>query len=93
MNKEEMKKMVENAYEGYLEMADDQNKIVIDLNAFDDECKNEDGDLDLNLVSELNNSLIKMFEDNGYTSYKNGEIYAENGNFVDVNPDTVVVIK
>ena len=42
MNKE---LLVKQAFEGYVEMAEDENKIIVDLNGFDylDECKNEDG--------------------------------------------------
>lgn len=95
MNKVEMEKLVKDAYKGYLEMAENENKIVIDLNGFDllEECKNEEGELDLDLTVELNDMLISLFEENGYTTYKNGEFYAEDGKFVDVYPATVVAIK
>lgn len=95
MNKEEMKKMVEKAYKGYLEMTEDENKIIIDLNGFDycDECKNEDGELDLDLTSKLNEMLINLFKENSYTIYEHGSFYAENGTFVNVNVDTTVAIK
>lgn len=92
MNKVEL---VKKAYNGYIEMAEDEGKIIIDLNGFDycEECKNEDGELDINLTAELNNMLIALFEEKGYTTYKNGEFYSEDGRFVDVMPDTVVAIK
>lgn len=92
MNKENL---VKEAFEGYISLAEDENKIIIDLNSFDfcDECKNEEGEIKLELVAELNNMLFDLFEKNGYNVYKNGDIYAEDGQFKDVNPDTVVAIK
>lgn len=92
MNKE---LLVKQAYEGYVEMAEDENKIVIDLNGFDylDECKNEEGELDLELVEELNKMLIDLFEENGYDVYQHDGIYAEDGQFKNVEVDTVVAIK
>lgn len=92
MNKE---LLVKQAFEGYIEMTEDENKIVIDLNGFDylDECKNEDGELNLELTAELNKMLIDLFEKNGYNVYKNGGIYAEDGQFKNVEVDTAVAIK
>ena len=92
MNKE---KIVKEVFEGYVEMTEDENKIVIDLNGFDylDECKNEEGELDLELIDELNEMLIDLFGKSGYDVYEHGGIYAENGQFKNVNPDTAVAIK
>ncbi len=95
MKKEEMEKLVELAFNGYLETAENENKIIVDLNGFDycDECKNEDGEVDLTLTTKLNEMLINYFESNGYDVYKNGSFYAEDGQFKNVNPDTAVAIK
>ena len=92
MNKNEL---VKRAYEGYLEMAEDEEKIIIDLNGFDycEECKTEDGELDLDLTSELNQMLIEMFKTNGYDVYTAGDTYAEDGQFKNVVADTAVAIK
>lgn len=95
MKKEEMKKMVKNAFNGYLELAENENKIVIDLNGFDycEECTNEDGELDLDLTIKLNEMLLQEFKNNGYEVYTAGDIYAEDGQFKNVNPDSAVAIK
>lgn len=92
MNKEIL---VKDTFEGYLEMAENENKIIIDLNGFDslEECKTQNGELDLDLVSELNKMLFKIFEENDYEVYTAGDVYAEDGQFKDVNPDTAVAIK
>lgn len=92
MNKE---LLVKQAFEGYIEMAEDENKIVIDLNGFDylDECKDEEGELDLELTTELNKMLIDLFEENGYDVYQHGGMYAEDGQFKSVEADTAVAIK
>ena len=93
MKNEEMKKIVKAAFEGYIEFAEDEKKIIIDLNGFDEECKDENNELDLDLTVKLNEMLIDLFEENGYEAFKCGELYAEDGQFRNVNPDTVVVIK
>lgn len=88
-------KLVEDAYNGYVEMNEDENKIVIDLNSFNycEECKNDDGELDLKLIEELNKKLIDLFEKNEYDVYEAGGIYAEDGQMKNVNPNTAVAIK
>lgn len=95
MKKEEMKELVRKAYEGYLSMTDEEDKIVIDLNGFDylDECKNDEGDLDIELITQLNEMLIELFRENGYDVYTAGNFYAEDGQFKNVNPDTAIAIK
>ena len=87
-------KLVKSAYEGYLEMAEDEY-ITIDLNGFSycEECKNDDGELDLDLIKDLNKLLICEFEKNGFEVYQEGGIYAKDGNFKDVLPDTAVAVK
>lgn len=107
MKKEEKKKLVKDVFEGYIEMAENEEKIIIDLNVFDEEVINyleeknidnedysyTDDDEFLKLTSLLNEMLINKFKENGYDTYENGEFYAENGNFVNVLPNTVVAIK
>ena len=90
MNKE---LLVKQAYEGYIEFAEEENIITIDLNGFDylDECQDEDGELNLELITELNKMLIDLFEQNGYDIYK--DIYPFDGQFRNVKVDTVVAIK
>lgn len=90
MNKE---LLVKEAYEGYIEFAEDENIIVIDLNGFDylDECQDEDGELKLELITELNKMLIDLFEQNEYDIYE--DFYPFNGRFENVKVDTVVAIK
>lgn len=103
MNKE---LLVKQAYEGYLEMAENENKIIIDLNTFDEEVKNylnnlhsddddyvySEDDNFFNLTTELNKMLINLFEKNNYDVYKVGGIYAEDGQFKNVEADTAVAI-
>ena len=104
MNKEELVKM---AFEGEIECAENENKIIISLNDFDEDikeflndkhkddedyCYYDDEEFD-NLESELNSMLIDMFEKNGYDVYKEGGIYAEDGTFKNVNPYTAVALK
>ena len=96
MNKEELVKM---AFEGEIECAENENKIIISLNDFDEDIKEflndkhkDDEEFD-NLESELNSMLIDMFEKNGYDVYKEGGIYAEDGTFKNVNPYTAVALK
>lgn len=104
MNKE---LLVKQAFEGYIETAENENKIIIDLNTFDEEVKNYlnnlhsdddnycygDDDKFLDLTSELNRMLIDLFEKNNYDVYEAGGIYVEDGQFKNVNPDTAVAIK
>ena len=87
--------LVNKIFEEYVETAEDKEKIVIDLNGFDycEECKNEDGGLNIEYTVELNKALIEMFEKNGYKVYTAGTFYPENGQFKDVDVDTAVAIK
>lgn len=95
MKKEEMEKLVKETYEGYVEYTDNEEKIVIDLDGFDylDECMDDEGELDLELITQLNEMLIKLFEENNYNVYTVGNFYAEDGQFKNVEPDTAVAIK
>ena len=104
MNKEEL---VKKAYEGYVEYAENEEKIIIDLNGFDEEIKEYlldkhaddedyvyyDDEEFQDLGIELNKLLRELFEKNGYIVYTVGDIYAEDGKFVTVNPDANVAIK
>ena len=104
MNKVEL---VEKMFKGYVEMAEDKNKIEISLNIFDEEVKDYledlyaddedyyygDDEQFLTLTSELNSLLVDKFEEAGYTIYKNGESFVDNGIYTDVMPDIVVAIK
>ncbi len=104
MNKE---LLVKQAFEGYIETEENENKIVIDLNTFDEEVKDylfkkhfddddysvADDDEFFNLTTELNKMLIDLFEKNNYDVYEAGGIYVEDGQFKNVNPDTAVAIK
>lgn len=89
-NKEDL---VKEAFKNYTEDAENNEKIIIDLNNFDGDVSDENGELDLELESELNLMLIDMFNKNGYSTYKNAETYAYNGNWETVEPDVVVAIK
>lgn len=81
MKKEEMEKLVKEAYEGYLADETIGQKIVIDLNTFEDD---ED--------RELFDLLLKTFEKNGYTIYNSGDTYAWDGGFETVNAESAVAI-
>lgn len=73
-------------------MTEDENKILIDIFTFDSVCKNNEGKIDDILDCELFEMLINMFEKNGYETYKNDEIYVENGQYKRVQGDIVVAI-
>ncbi len=104
LNKEEL---VKKAFAGYVEYADNENKVVVDLNGFDEEIKEyllskhiddedyvyyDDEEYD-DLGIELNKLLVKVFKDNGYVVYSSGDIYAEDGKFITVSSDTNIAIK
>lgn len=62
MKKEEKKDLVQKAFEGYVELAQDENKILIDNCTFYEECKNNEGELGDILQIELFEMLINVFE-------------------------------
>lgn len=107
MKEEMMKELVKKAYKGYIEMSDEENRIIIDLNTFDEEVKDYlvDKNIDnedyyyaddeefLELTAKLNEMLIEEFRKNGYVVYTHGNFYAYDGKFVDVMSDTAVAVK
>lgn len=75
--------LVKKMYEGLIESAEGiGQRVIFSTNEFGEENNNE------NLYKEL----IKMFEDNGYTVYENGDIYAWNGGFETVNAEQYIAI-
>lgn len=68
----EYEEIIKTAYNKYIDSSKDEKEITILMNTFNDleECK-KDGNLNLELIDELNNRLLDMFIENGYKVYTN----------------------
>lgn len=83
MNKE---KLVEQACEGYIYEAEDENIIRFSEDTFAEECKH-----DYDLKEELNKMAMKYFENKGYEVYEQGTNYAYDGRISQVNAETAFI--
>lgn len=95
MNIEEKKKLVEQACEGYIYEAENENIIRFSEETFLEYYKTIDDDFNeiynYDLQEELNKMAMEYFENKGYKVYEQGTNYAYDGRISQVNAETAFV--
>lgn len=96
MKNDNRNKLIQLTYNGYIEMSlynEEKDKfIIVGEDTFDEECREENGEINYDLKEKMQNELAKVFENNGYSIYVQGGHYVNKyGNLEAVNAETAFI--